>query len=460
VRQRTGIRWDQTENRYRAEIYLGRDENGRALRKRFAGPRHDKSDEALRGLKDLIEQYRTKRAPRKRGARVHSRTTLGEYLAGWLETKDLSDAAHANYTWAIDSYLTPNLGARRLYDLDRDTLRLFFSRLNLGHESKLKIRTVLHSALEDAVNEHKLIPVNPASRLKLKRTQQYAEIPSWTPEESARFLSVARGSEHYPMFLVMIAGVLGPAETFAIRWKYVDLQHGRLAIAANLTNDLTDSQKAVFHERFPNIDYSLTAFRDEVEAALIDYYGSAAVKSMNKCILVPGQSGRLNADVLPCRWYRRYDSKPNVVLPEPQDGIEFFTRNDHRSVINYPKQHYDNGVVKNKNTSYRFKPTVRIFKNFSTYLFENVLLARGSASSYFITCLIYNAPNATFERTYFDTVLGILQWMHNLSDDDIGRLVCQNHLVWLCRDLPGYWKPDDFIRFRRAAIGAWNDWGA
>lgn len=117
------VYWSQSEQRYVALLSLGRDENSVRVRKRFLGPRGDKSDEARLGLKDSVEQYRLRNGPRKRGARAHSRMTLREYLPDWLDGRDLSHAARATYGWAIDKYLVPKLGGRRLCDLSREELR-------------------------------------------------------------------------------------------------------------------------------------------------------------------------------------------------------------------------------------------------------------------------------------------------------------------------------------------------
>lgn len=223
--------------------------------------------------------------------------------------------------------------------------------------------------------------------------------------------------------------------------------------------NLTEAQKSEFHRRFPgSADYDLPQFRDDVAAALVAYYGSDRVVARNKCLRVTAKSSRLDADVLPCRSYKRYDSSP-LALPEPHVGIQFFTRNENRSVVNYPGQHYEHGVRKSKATSDRFKPTVRIFKNLRNHLVANDLINAEAAPSYFVTCLVYNAPNNAFQGKYGDTVLAILKWLHDLSDEAIGKLVCENELVWLCRDAPDHWKAADAKRFRNAAISAWNDWG-
>lgn len=139
--------------------------------------------------------------------------------------------------------------------------------------------------------------------------------------------------------------------------------------------------------------------------------------------------------------------------------VTFFTRDTRRQVVNYPIQHYDNGVVKNKNTSERFKPAVRIFKNLRNHCIANDFVTPEAAPSYFVSCLIYNAPDSAFKKDLDDTALAVLQWMHGLSDEAWEKLLCQNELFYLCRNLPDLWKPVDAKKFRNAAIAAWNDWG-
>lgn len=225
-------------------------------------------------------------------------------------------------------------------------------------------------------------------------------------------------------------------------------------------SNLTDVQKGEFQRRFPgSAEYTPTQFRNDVEAALVAYYGRDLVVSRNKCLQVTAKSGRLDADVLPCRSFKRYDANPPVALPVPHEGIQFFTRDENRSVVNFPSQHYENGVKKNGATSDRFKPTVRIFKNLRNYLLAENLISAEAAPSYFVTCLIYNAPNSAFQAKHAGTVLAILKWLHDLDDEAINKLVCENELVWLCRDAPDRWKPLDAKKFRNAAISAWNDWG-
>ncbi|HEY6325310.1 MAG TPA: site-specific integrase [Candidatus Cybelea sp.] len=227
--------WSAAQERYVGEVTLGRDDRGLRIRKVLVGPRGAKGEEARLGVKDRVEQELRRRPAVKRG-QISSRETLGEYLDKWIVGKKLSASAAANYEWAIEQHIRPALGTTRLRDLDRRRVRAFFSNLpTLGDGGKAKVYTVLRSALNDAVDEYELILVNPAARLKLEKERRRAEIVAWTPEEARRFLKAAKTSEHFPLFLVMLVGALGPAEAFGIRWKDVDLLNGRIAIIANLT---------------------------------------------------------------------------------------------------------------------------------------------------------------------------------------------------------------------------------
>jgi hypothetical protein len=223
---------------------------------------------------------------------------------------------------------------------------------------------------------------------------------------------------------------------------------------------LSDAQKASFHATYPNpASYRFEQFRDDVAASLITYYGSALVTLRNKCIQVAKQSGRLNADVVPCQGYRRYVVDPAKVLPGYYSGIGFYTRNENRLVVNYPKLHHEAGVLKNQASDNRYKPTVRIFKNLRNYLSAEGKISATDAASYFVECLIFNAPPSCFKATHFYTVLAVLVWLNELlTGDALSKLVCGNQIVWLFGDTPEQWRIDKAKAFIKAVLVAWNNW--
>ena len=97
-------------------------------------------------------------------------------------------------------------------------------------------------------------------------------------------------------------------------------------------------------------------FKDAVGEALTGTFGSSAVTRHNKVFTVRQSARSLAADVVPCTTYRKYFTPHRFnegirLLPDRWPG--------HRTV-NYPQQHYDNGVRKNEKAARRFKSVVRI----------------------------------------------------------------------------------------------------
>lgn len=231
------IAWSERQRRYIAQISLGVDDDGRRIRKQLVGARSDKSEDAYYALKDQLEQLQRRQLPRKRG-QVTSRTTLREYLRGWLQGHTLSEAGLASYTWAVEQHIIPDLGSVKLYALDRKRLRTFFFNLTtLSAGSKEKVRTVLRKALQDAFDDN-LIIANPAMRLNISDRESKhrpKEIMAWSKDEAMKFLRVIEHSEYLPMFLIMIRGALGPAETFGIQWRDIQVDRGWVSIVRNLT---------------------------------------------------------------------------------------------------------------------------------------------------------------------------------------------------------------------------------
>ena len=66
--------------------------------------------------------------------------------------------------------------------------------------------------------------------------------------------------------------------------------------------------------------------------------------------------------------------------------------------------------------------------------------ALGLAPSYFVECLIYNAPDAAFQYSFQETYHSIVNWM---VQNDLDRLICQNEQQWLFGPSPEQWSVED-----------------
>ena len=199
--------------------------------------------------------------------------------------------------------------------------------------------------------------------------------------------------------------------------------------------------------------YGWNEFRNDVLKALRDYYGFNGVSEGNKSLKIKGENNRLPADVVVCVQYLKYYKLQSKAFIE---GMCFWAKNDNRQIINYPKIHYDNGILKHKNTNQWYKPTVRMFKNIRNYLEENYYIKKDLAPSYFIECMLYNVPDSEFGGSYQDTFYNIVNW---LSQSNLDNFICQNEQLNLFGTTQEQWGINQAKEFIKDVIYLWNNWG-
>ncbi len=216
------------------------------------------------------------------------------------------------------------------------------------------------------------------------------------------------------------------------------------------------NESLFFKQIYPNSAiYSWDNFRFDVLTALRAYCGESKISEGNKSLKVGDASGRLPADVIVCLQYRKYQRILNLSYEQYVEGIILYTRRENRTVINFPKPHYDNGVQKNASTNDWYKPTVRVLKNARTYLIKHNLIEESLAPSYFIECLIYNVPNNEFGRNFQETFCNVVNW---LAKSDFTNFVCQNGQLLLFGNSTEQWSINAAKQFISALINLWNNW--
>jgi hypothetical protein len=208
---------------------------------------------------------------------------------------------------------------------------------------------------------------------------------------------------------------------------------------------LSQEELDLYSKYYSNSTYSWSDFRQDVLTLLRSTYGYSSVTEGNKSIKLAADSGRLSADIVVCIQYRLYLEFKSKEKESYLDGVAFWTKNDNRLVINYPKLHYYHGVEKNddKNTSGMYKPLVRVFKNARTYLVDNGIINKDLAPSYFLECLLSNVDNKCFNSSLTSSSINILSW---LMDAKLEGFKCQNHVVNLFGDTPEQWNISDTKR--------------
>lgn len=164
-----------------------------------------------------------------------------------------------------------------------------------------------------------------------------------------------------------------------------------------------------------NVDSALTykQVKNEVEEALVNKFGQRAVSRGTKAFDVHENSYRVDADVVACVEHRRYTVKDATGRYHYLSGVQFFSDSGGR-VVNWPEQHYENGVAKNNRTNNHFKHLVRIIKRLRYDMEDSRITQATPIPSYLMECLVWNVPDEGFVHSRFtDDIRYVLAHLFN-----------------------------------------------
>ena len=224
---------------------------------------------------------------------------------------------------------------------------------------------------------------------------------------------------------------------------------------SNVSSDLPPVQREAYHNAYSSATYSLEQFRQDVIEALRDYFGSRSVTEGNKAIKVARGSNRLPADVVVCAQYHRYSYFHSLQNYSMIEGMTFRTR-DGRWIINYPKQHYSNGVQKNNGCIRSYKAGVRVFKNARNEAIRRQWIPEARVPSYFLECFAYNASNGCYSGSWQELYLDVLD---ELTNGDYSKYTCQNGVIRLFgQDRDHQWDESSAKSLVSALWRLWKEW--
>jgi hypothetical protein len=217
---------------------------------------------------------------------------------------------------------------------------------------------------------------------------------------------------------------------------------------------LDANQLQQFNATFPPATYLWGHFRSDVLTTLRSHYGAGVVQDRDKCLQVAAAPGRLTVDVIPAIQFRNYEYFYGQGQQSFIEGIRFHDKNN-RTIVNYPKLHYSNGVLKNASTAGIFKPSVRLFKNARSYAVDHGLLAADVASSYFVDCLIWNVPDQHFATVLDDTYCNVVNYLQTAN---LSGFYCRNGIVPLFGATPEQWDEAQAAQLITVLAQLWNGW--
>jgi integrase len=220
--------FDETANRWRAELTVGTKPDGSPLRWRKTFPT---KAAATAALSDAIVQ-RNKGNPV-----IESRATVAEYLADWLETvsrPNTGPRTYLRYRQLVEQHAIPAIGRLRLTRLTpRDLQKLYNDKgATLAPRTVGHLHRCLHTALANAVRWG-LVSRNVADVVRPPKVPR-TEHAIWNAEQCQRFVTAVQGDPLEAYYLLSLTTGMRPGELRGLRWTDLDLARGTLRLQRTL----------------------------------------------------------------------------------------------------------------------------------------------------------------------------------------------------------------------------------
>jgi integrase len=152
----------------------------------------------------------------------------GRYLAARV---DLEQSTLVSYESHLRVHVVARIGNRKLTQITPDLLSAMYQRMLTDGVSVATVKAVhrvVHGMFAHAVL-WKYLPENPAASA-ITPKQEQREYETWTPDQLARFLELARDHRWGIGYLLSVATGMRRAEVCGLRWDNVDLDAGRLDV--------------------------------------------------------------------------------------------------------------------------------------------------------------------------------------------------------------------------------------
>ncbi|WP_455819567.1 tyrosine-type recombinase/integrase [Clostridium butyricum] len=216
------------KNGWRSTITIGRDSNGKLIRKQFYGKTKIEALEKMNEYKDN----------NRRGLIVNDeKMTFRQWYKIWLfefKINELKSATIARYDVIYRNHIKDNIiGNMKLKDINTITLQSYYNDLIKEGKSE-KFLKYLHKAIKPAVKyAKKLHYINydfteDITLPKIKNNK--SDSKAFSKEEQKKFLNVIENHKYRMQFILALGTGLRIGELTALKWKDIDFEKGTLNI--------------------------------------------------------------------------------------------------------------------------------------------------------------------------------------------------------------------------------------
>lgn len=237
------------KNGYRASIRLGRDNNGKQIRKEFYGKTKKEVKEKLNNFK---KDYLLGNID------INNNLTFGEWYYIFCEEyqKKLKFRTYSRYEGIYRNYIKDSSIAKvKLSDLKVVHLKRFYNQLEnsgVSLQTIKDINTRIKPSLSEAERQG-LISKNAAKLVTLAQPNKVDEVKILSEEEQIKFLAYLEETnhKHKMLFSFALGTGLRLGELLGLKWCDINFENSELKVQRNLQKVKNDEGKWVQIEQTP-----------------------------------------------------------------------------------------------------------------------------------------------------------------------------------------------------------------
>lgn len=223
-------------NRYkdgwRATLTLGRDDNGKLVRKQFYGKT---KTEALNKMDD----YKSKKAFGL--ISLDEKIILQDWIDTWLtqyKTNDCRPATLERYYGIYRNYIkNSEIGVVKLKDLKASNLQAFYNGLIKNKSKTANTIRSLHKVIKASLNQaqkEQYIIINPCNYTTLPKVSEKKEIQTFTKDEQKLFIDSLEHHRLRALFKLALGTGMRLGEIIALRWTEINFTTDEVKVCRSL----------------------------------------------------------------------------------------------------------------------------------------------------------------------------------------------------------------------------------
>lgn len=195
--------------------------------------------EAQRKLDSII--FEVKQNGQKLDGNTTVRKWAKEWLAVYIDKRDITKKSAAMYHEKLDNYILPAIGSMKMKDVRDTHLQRILNEADSSKSTAQKVKITMQAMFKRA-RKSRLIAYDPAEDLELPKAPTKKR-DAITEYERKNILEVAEWHRAGLYVLLMMCCGLRNGEIIALQWKDIDLKAGVIHVTKDLESGSTTNIK-------------------------------------------------------------------------------------------------------------------------------------------------------------------------------------------------------------------------